>query len=159
MPEPAEPSFWSYARKALVALLVGMVAAGGTITAAVADDRLTLSEWWAIGLAVAAAIVGPAAVYATRNATRAAAASAVRSVGPLPEGSPWANLTEPAAPRAVVRAHIDGTIDLAWPDGDSDRAVVSRRLLEAMVQQHNKLTTALGQTSGPKVPRQWTPPS
>jgi hypothetical protein len=40
-----------------------------------------------------------------------------------------------------------------------DRAVVPRQLLEAMVVQHNKLTTALGQTSGPKVPRQWDPPS
>jgi hypothetical protein len=138
MPEPAEPSFWSYARKALVALLVGMVAAGGTITAAVADDRLTLSEWWAIGLAVAAAIVGPAAVYATRNATKP---------------------VEMVPPRAVVRAHVDGTVDLAWPDGEFDRAVVPRQLLEAMVVQHNKLTTALGQTSGPKVPRQWDPPS
>jgi hypothetical protein len=67
----AQAPWWRTAAKAVVALLVGVVAAGGTITAAAADDHVTVSEWWAIGLAVAAAIVAPAAVYTVRNATAA----------------------------------------------------------------------------------------
>lgn len=66
----ARPPFWRYAAKALVALAVGVVAAGGVILAAVADDHVSTSEWVTIVLSVLGAIVGPTAVYAIPNATR-----------------------------------------------------------------------------------------
>lgn len=132
-----EPSFWAGARKFAVALAAAVVGTAATILAAVDDDHVTPKEWVAIGLGVLALLAGPGLVYGVRNAAKPAA----------------------VPPRTVVRAHVDGTVDLAWPDGEADTAVVSRQLLEAMVQQHNKLTAALGQTSGPKVPRQWARPS
>jgi hypothetical protein len=64
---PAGVPWWQYAAKALVALGVGVVAAAGTITAAVADDHVTTSETWAIVIAVLTAVIGPVGVYAVRN--------------------------------------------------------------------------------------------
>lgn len=139
MADAAEPSFWAGARKFAVAIGMAVAGTSAAILAAVDDDHVTAKEWVAIGVGVLTLLVGPGLVYGVRNATK-----------PAPP-------VEAAAP--VVRAHVDGTVDLAWPDGDSDRAVVSRHLLEAMVVQHNKLTLALGQTAAPKVPRQWTPPT
>lgn len=71
MPDPTRPPFWTYAAKALAALATGVVVAGGTILAAVADDHVTTTEWVTIVLAVLGAVVGPTAVYATRNAAPA----------------------------------------------------------------------------------------
>lgn len=62
------PSWAATARKFLVALAVAVVAAGGIILAALADDRVTASEWVTIVLAILGALVGPAAVYAVPNA-------------------------------------------------------------------------------------------
>jgi hypothetical protein len=72
------PSFWRYARKCVWAIIVGVVVAGGTITAAVADEHVSLSEGVAIVLAVLGAIAGPVGVYRATNATRPAALAAVR---------------------------------------------------------------------------------
>lgn len=144
-PAPVEPSFWSYARKALVALLVGVVAAGGVITAAVADDRITVSEWWTIGLAVGAAIVGPVGVYATRNASKPANGNVQPAISAAPEPLDGATPT--------VRGHVDGTIDLVWPDTGDTPALISRQLLDALVQQHNDLTRRVGQPWAPPEPR------
>lgn len=62
------PSWWAQARKALLALAVAIVGAGATITTALQDDHVTVLEGWTIALAVLALLVGPAAVYGTRNA-------------------------------------------------------------------------------------------
>lgn len=65
---PPEPHWYDVARKALVATLVAFVVSGGVILAAVADDRVTASEWVTIALALAANIVGPYGVWKARNA-------------------------------------------------------------------------------------------
>jgi len=59
--------WWRYAAKAVAAFAVAVLAAAGVITAAVADNQVTASEWVAIGLTVLAALVAPAAVYAVPN--------------------------------------------------------------------------------------------
>lgn len=65
--KPADVPWWRYATKALLALGVAVVAAAGVITAAVADDHVTTSEWWAIAAAILGALIAPAAVYAVPN--------------------------------------------------------------------------------------------
>lgn len=90
------PPFWQYAAKAAFALAVGVVVAGGTITAAVADERVTPSEWVAIVLAVLGAVVGPTGVYALRNRTpaeHAAAKARARVLASAPD--PWHPPTGP----------------------------------------------------------------
>lgn len=66
-------SEWArYAAKAVTAALVAFTVAGGTILAALADDRVTATEWVTIALAIAGAIVGPVAVYGVQNRPQAA---------------------------------------------------------------------------------------
>jgi hypothetical protein len=146
-----DPSFWRYARKFLYALAAAVVGASVAILAAVDDDHVTTKEAVGITLEVLALIVGPAAVYQARNATRARDIAA--AVPPERFAKP------------TVRKHVDGTVDLVWPEGGSpdpkDIVIVSRALIEGIVQQHNRLTLAQGTTTAPPKmpPQQWTGPA
>lgn len=69
-----EPPFYRYAAKFVAALAAAIVGASATILAAFDDGHVTPREWAAVVLGVLAGAAGPAAVYAVRNATGAAAA-------------------------------------------------------------------------------------
>jgi hypothetical protein len=98
----ADPSFWQFARKCVWAIAVGVVVAGGTITAAVADEHVTLSEGVAIVLAVLGAVAGPVGVYRAKNA---------------PKPAPRPVLAVPAAP--TRRPEHLGQVPPLPPDRDT----------------------------------------
>lgn len=52
MADPARPPFYRYAAKFLLAILGAVIGATATITAAVADDRVTTQEKWSIASAI-----------------------------------------------------------------------------------------------------------
>lgn len=130
---PADPPFSQYARKFLWALAAAVVGTSGAILAAVDDDHITTKEAVGIALAILALLVGPAAVYQARNATRPKDVAAL---------VPPERFAKPS-----IRGHVDGTLDLVWPEGTGtdpdDLVIVSRQLLEGMIGQHNILTKAL----------------
>lgn len=150
MPDsPAAPPFYRYAAKFLIALATAIVGMSATILAAVDDDHITGKEWAAIVLGVLALLYGPAAVYAVRNA----------STSTLP-----ADFVD----KPVIRAHVDGTVDLVWPGGKRGTTWISPELLEGMVKTHNELMqktsplvdgSAVAARAYPPAPVPWTPPS
>lgn len=136
MTSAADPPFVKYAAKTVAALAAAVVGAGAVILAAVDDGHVTSKEWVAIGLAVLAGIGGPAAVYAVRNAVK----------------------PDPVADdRVVVRAHVDGTVDIVWPEGKRGATVISPELLEGLVKSHNDQVTAAARQAGPWAPPDATP--
>jgi hypothetical protein len=66
----ADPPFYRYAAKFLLALATAVVEAGATILAAVDDDHVSGKEWAAIVLAVLAGVIGPGLVYRVENAVK-----------------------------------------------------------------------------------------
>lgn len=101
---PVGVPWYRYAAKALAALAVGVLAAAGVITAAVADGQVTLSEWWAITAAVLGAVVGPGVVFGVTNqpsARQVAARAALTLLDAPPKAAP-----PPPAPLSPAPAPV-----------------------------------------------------
>jgi hypothetical protein len=64
---PRRAPWYGYAAKFLIALGVAVVGAAATITAAVADDHVSMQEAVAIVIAVVGGLVGSGAVFAVEN--------------------------------------------------------------------------------------------
>lgn len=140
MATPTQPPFYRYAAKAFVALGVGVVVSGGVIIAAAADDRITTSEWVQIILTVLGTLFGTGGVYKVENATK-----------------PALKLPADFVASASFRRHVDGTVDLVWPQGRGT-TWIAPELLEGIVKTHNDLVRQVAPVDGSAAAQRAYPP-